>query len=65
MKIPQVHVKKLDDCSKSVIYLGKEPGTKENLLFDLVYGAIHVSRDVVFQEDKIWLWEQQTMDHIS
>ncbi|KAL8114354.1 hypothetical protein AgCh_021275 [Apium graveolens] len=47
MKIPHVHVKKLDDRSKSVVYLGKEPETKANRLFDLVSGSIHVSRDVV------------------
>lgn len=48
MKVPQVHVKKLDDRSKAVLYLGKEPGTKGNRLYDLVIGTLHISRDVVF-----------------
>lgn len=58
MKIPQVHVKKLDNRSKAVVYLGMEPGTKANRLLDPVNGTLHISRDVVFQEDKMWSWEQ-------
>ena len=58
MKIPQVHIKKLDDRSKAVVYLGKEPGTKASRLFDPVKETLHVSRDVVYQENKIWPWEQ-------
>ncbi|KAL8123365.1 hypothetical protein AgCh_011366 [Apium graveolens] len=30
MKVPAVHVKKLDDRGKQVVYLGTEPGTKGN-----------------------------------
>lgn len=57
MKIPQVHVKKLDDRSKAVVYLGKEPGTKASHLYDLITGHFYVSRDVVFKEDEVWPWE--------
>lgn len=34
MKIPSVYTTKLDDRSKPVIYLGKEPETKANRLYD-------------------------------
>lgn len=34
MKIPRVKVKKLDDRSKKVVYLGREPGTKGSRLYD-------------------------------
>ncbi|KAL8089889.1 hypothetical protein AgCh_039374 [Apium graveolens] len=59
MKVPQVHVKKLDDRSMTVVYLGKEPGTKASRLYDPVGGRLHVSRDVIYQEDKVWPWNEQ------
>lgn len=61
MKLPTVHVKKLDDRSKLVIYLGKEAGTKAFRLYDPVEGTVHVNRDVHFEEKKAWSWyEKQT-----
>lgn len=65
MKIPHVHVKKLDDRSRMVVYLGKEPGTKASRLYDPVTGTLHISRDVVFQEEKFWPWEQQNTSEVS
>ena len=59
MKVPNVHLKKLDDRSKPVINLGREPGTKAYRLFDPETKQVHVSRDVVFDEKKIWPWSQQ------
>lgn len=56
MKIPSIHVKKLDDRIKQVIYLGKEPGTKAFRVYDPNAGSVHVSRDMVFEEDKCWMW---------
>lgn len=53
-----VRVKKLDDRSKQVVYLGREPGTKGERLYDPKTGTVHVSRDVVFQEKNFWPWEQ-------
>ena len=56
MKVPNVHVKKLDDRSKKVVHLGREPGTKAYRLFDPATGVVHVSRDVSFDEAKGWPW---------
>ncbi|XP_074322910.1 uncharacterized protein LOC141659881 [Apium graveolens] len=52
MKIPSVYTKKLDDRNKSVVYLGKEPGTKAHRLYDPVIRKLHVSRDITFEEKK-------------
>lgn len=60
MKIPQVTVRKLEDRSKVVVYLGKEPGTKASRLYDPISKRVHVSRDVTYQEDKHWLWEENS-----
>ncbi|XP_074361377.1 uncharacterized protein LOC141701646 [Apium graveolens] len=55
--VPGVQTKKLDDHRKVVVYLGSETRTKANHLFDPKDGAILVSRDVIFEEDKSWWWE--------
>lgn len=62
MKILQVHVKKLDDRSKDVVYLGKESGTKASHLYDPVTGRLYVSRDVLYQEDEVWPGENKYKD---
>lgn len=46
------------------MYLGKEPGTKANRLYDPVAGVLHVSRDVMFQVEKTWPWEQQSASEV-
>ncbi|KAD6119425.1 hypothetical protein E3N88_10696 [Mikania micrantha] len=55
-KIPQVNLKKLDDRSKALVYLGTEPGTKGYRLFDPENKRLVVSRDVKFDETKGWDW---------
>lgn len=54
MKIPAVHLKKHDDRSKPVVYLGKETGTKAFRLYDPVEGTVQVNRDVHFEKQKGW-----------
>lgn len=54
MKIPNVHVKKLDDRSKCVVHLRRESGTKAYRLYDPETGTVHISRDEVFEEAKGW-----------
>lgn len=54
MKITAVHAKKLDDRSKVVINLGKEPRTKAYRLYDHVRKSVYVSRDVIIEEQKPW-----------
>lgn len=57
MKIPSIHMKKLDDRSKKVVNLGKEPGTKAYRLYDPITKRVHVSRDVIFEEAESWPWK--------
>lgn len=52
MKVPGVHVKKLDNRSKMAINLGKEPCTKAYRLYAPDTDIVHVSRDVIFEESK-------------
>lgn len=60
MKTPSVHNTKLDDRSKKVINLGREPGTKGYRLYDPKENRIHISRDVIFEETKQWPWDMTT-----
>lgn len=50
MKVLAVHLRKLDDHSKKVVYLGSESGTKASRLFDPPTGSVHISKDVVYHE---------------
>lgn len=64
MKVPVVQVRKLDDRGKAVVYLGREPGTKESRLYDPKTGTVHVSRDVVAQENNFWPWEENKENEV-
>lgn len=59
MKVPIIQVKKLDDRSRAVVYLGREPGTKAHRLFDPKAGKLYISKDVVVDETKGWLWNEK------
>lgn len=52
-----LHLKKLDDRSIPMVYLGVEEGSKAHRLFDPQTKRIGVSRDVVFEETKAWEWK--------
>nr|GFB20759.1 zinc finger, CCHC-type [Tanacetum cinerariifolium] len=56
-KVTKPHLKKLDDRSKELVYLGTQPGSKAYRLFDPVTKDMVVSRDVKFKEDKGWDWK--------
>ncbi|KAJ9542381.1 hypothetical protein OSB04_028887 [Centaurea solstitialis] len=55
-KVTKPHLKKLDDRSKELVYLGTEPRSKAYRLFDPITKRIIVSRDVKFKEDEGWDW---------
>lgn len=46
------HLKKLDDRSVPMIYLGVQEGIKAHIFYDPHTKRIVVSRDVVFEENK-------------
>ncbi|GJW19412.1 ribonuclease H-like domain, reverse transcriptase, RNA-dependent DNA polymerase [Tanacetum coccineum] len=61
-KITIPHLKKLDDISIPMIYLGVEEGSKACRLYDLIARKKHVSRDVKFMETKPWDWNKDEED---
>lgn len=56
--VAQNHRKKLEERSKRVVHIGVEKGTKAYRLLDPITGSMYVSRNVVFEEDKVWIWEK-------
>ncbi|GJU07659.1 ribonuclease H-like domain, reverse transcriptase, RNA-dependent DNA polymerase [Tanacetum coccineum] len=56
-KVPSQHLKKLDDRSTKMVYLGNKQGSKAYRLFDPTTQRVCVSRDVKFKEDETWDWK--------
>ncbi|PWA94574.1 ribonuclease H-like domain, Reverse transcriptase, RNA-dependent DNA polymerase [Artemisia annua] len=64
-KITIPNLKKLEDRSIPMIYLGVEEGSKACSLYDPVEKKKHVSRDVKFMETKPWDWDKSGEDTSS
>jgi len=64
-KISTPHLKKLDDRSKQLVYFGVEEGSKAHIMYDPENNKIVVSRDVVFEEKKVWNWESSMGQNVS
>lgn len=56
VKLPAANLKKLDDRSKPMIFVGYEPGSKAYRAYDPVSWRVHVTRDAVFDEEAQWNW---------
>ena len=49
----------MSDRSSKIVLLGYETGTKGHRFFYPSSERLHVSRDVLFQEDKSWNWDSE------
>jgi transposase InsO family protein len=52
------HLRKLDDRSTPMVFIGYEPGSKAYRLYNPVADRVVVSRDVVFEEGRAWNWTE-------
>jgi hypothetical protein len=59
VKTARPQLKKLDDRSTPMVFMGYDVGSKAYKLYDPVSQRAHVSRDVVFDEDASWEWAEQ------
>jgi hypothetical protein len=50
---------KLDDRGRRMVFIGYEKRTKAYRLYDPVEKKVHISRDVVFDEDDQWNWDEE------
>ena len=56
VKETKPHLRKQEDRSKPMIFVGYELGSKAYRCFDPVNSKVVISRDVVFEEDEKWNW---------
>jgi hypothetical protein len=54
VKVTKPNLKKLDDKSKKMIFVGYEPGSAAYRCYDPDTRKVHVSRDAIFDEDASW-----------
>jgi hypothetical protein len=57
MKITRPHLAKLDDRGLKMVFIGYEPGSKVYRLYNSADGRVHVSHDVIFDENTFWSWD--------
>ena len=53
-------VRKLDDRSTLMVFVGYEEGSKAYRVYNPATQRVYVSRDVVFEEDRPWNWQAGT-----
>jgi len=53
------HLKKLDDRSTPMVFIGYETGTKAYRFYNPVSKRVHISRDAVFDEGRAWSWTER------
>lgn len=56
VKNTKPNLKKLEDRSKPMIFVGYEAGSKAYRVYDPATQRVRVSRDVVFDEEACWQW---------
>jgi hypothetical protein len=54
------NMKKLDDRSRPMIFVGYKPGSKAYRVYDPAARRVHISRDVIFDEEARWEWGADT-----
>ena len=52
VKTAKPYIKNFDDKSQKMVYFGIEDKTKAHRLYDPQHEKIHLSRNVVFEEEK-------------
>ncbi|KAG8064903.1 hypothetical protein GUJ93_ZPchr0004g39485 [Zizania palustris] len=58
VKVAGDHLKKLDDRSVPMVFIGYEEGTKAYRFFNPKTKRVHISRDAVFDEGRSWSWDE-------
>jgi hypothetical protein len=56
--VPEVQRTKLDNRSVKCIFLGVSEESKGYRLFNPITKRVVVSRDVIFEEEKQWDWDE-------
>jgi hypothetical protein len=65
VKNKRLGLKKLDDRSTPMVFIGYFEGAKAYRMLELGTGCVHVSRDVIFDENRGWEWDSAASDDDS
>ncbi|CAL8112732.1 unnamed protein product [Prunus armeniaca] len=63
--VPNQLRSKLDDSATKCVFVGYGKCEKGYSVYNLQTNKIAVSRSVIFDEDSLWDWENQSVQHIS
>jgi hypothetical protein len=58
------HLQKLEDRSKPMIFMGYEPGSMAYRVYDPTTKHVHITHDVVFDEEGKWSWDCDKIDSV-
>jgi hypothetical protein len=59
------HLSKLEDHGRKMIFIGYERGTKAYRTYDPITKSVHVTRDVVFDEQAQWDWAASSSSSVA
>lgn len=59
------NLKKLDDRSRPMVFFGYEEGAKAYRCYDPVNKSVHMTHDVIFDEDANWDWDNYASTSIG
>jgi hypothetical protein len=65
VRVAGPHLKKLEERSKPMVYLGVDEGCKAHRLLDVTSNKIVVSRDIVCEENVPWNWSTNSVEVVS
>jgi hypothetical protein len=62
VNVTKPNLKKLDDRSKTMVFVGYEPGSAAYMCYDPLTKKVHISKDVIFEEEAKWDWSANQAD---
>jgi hypothetical protein len=65
VKITKPNIKKLEDRSKPMIFVGYEAGSAAYRCYDPCTKRVHISRNVIFDEDACWNWSDDQSENLG
>jgi hypothetical protein len=55
-------MRKLDDRSTAMVFVGYEDRAKVYRVYNLVTSHLHVTRDIIFEENRAWDWPSSSSE---
>jgi hypothetical protein len=59
------HLGKLEDRNTLMVFIRYEPGSKAWRFYNPVTLCVHVSRDAIFEEDRVWDWSEEDIGMVN